>query len=126
MHCCFFVLVDVVVIGCGNCGLWHISCLTAKRLEAVSALRVRVCVCNAYYVTETVLGVCCTASAHVKVEFDFLLLFSVMVFKLEQQQARALTLIRSNSRDPKHTHTHTHADIHNINRQAFVAGCGCL
>lgn len=123
MHCCFFVLVDVVVIGCGNCGLWHISCLTAKRLEAVSALRVRVCVCMLITSLRQYLG-CAALHLHVKVEFDFLLLFSV--FKLEQQQARALTLIRSYIRDLKHTQTHTHADIHNINRQTFIAGGGCL
>lgn len=73
---------------------------------------------HAYYVTETVLGVCCTTSAHVKVEFDFLLLFSV--FKLEQQQARALGLSRSKVETPsRDRHTCTHPQR---NRQVFITG----
>lgn len=83
------------------------------------------CVCvHAYYVTETVLGVCCTASA-----CESWIWFSVAVFCIQIGAATGSssnTHSQLHSRPQAYTDTHTHADIHNINRQTFIAGGGCL
>lgn len=120
-HCSCFVFAVVVVIGCGNCGLWHISRSTAKRLEAVSALRARFCVCM--HITSLRQYLVC-AALHLRM-WKLNLIFCCC-FLYSNWSSNRLGLSRNKVETPsRHRHTYTHPHIHNINRQVFIAGV-CL
>lgn len=116
MDCCCFVFAAVVVIGCGNCGLWHIFFVQLpnnSRLWLHFALVfVSACILRHWDSTWCVLHYICACESWIW--------FSVVVsvFKLEQQQARALGLSRNKVETPsRDRHTCTHPQQ---NRQVFI------
>lgn len=103
-HCSCFVFAVVVVIGCGNCGLWHISRSTAKRLEAVSALRARFCVCM--HITSLRQYLVC-AALHLRM-WKLNLIFCCC-FLYSNWSSNRLGLSRNKVETPsRHRHTYTH------------------